>query len=218
MADHGASAMETALYPPMKRHLESLGFEVKGEVLGCDLVGVKDGEPVAVVIGELKSSFTLDLVLQAVERSVACDEVWVAVAASKRGRGREGDRRVKRLCRLLGIGLAVVFESGLVEVVVEPVVWTPRPDRKRRSKLVSEHRRREGDPTAGGQTRAPIMTAYRQQALKCVAILKDGPKRMRDVAVLVPDAPKILGRDVYGWFERVERGVYGLSAAGRRQG
>jgi hypothetical protein len=210
--------METSLYLPMKRHLEGLGFEVKGEVLGCDLVGLKEGGAIHVVVGELKTSFNLDLVLQAVERTVACDEVWVAVAASKRGRGREGDRRVKRLCRMLGIGLAVVFESGLVEVVVEPVAWTPRPDRKRRSRLVAEHRRREGDPTSGGSTRKPIMTAYRQQALKCVAALREGPKKMRDVTALVPDAPKILGRDVYGWFERVERGVYGLSAKGREQG
>ena len=30
----------------------------------------------------------------------------------------------------------------------------------------------------------------------------------------VPDAPKILLRNVYGWFVRVERGLYALSEAG----
>ena len=33
----------------------------------------------------MKQSFTLELVLQAVDRTSACDEVWLAVAASKRG-------------------------------------------------------------------------------------------------------------------------------------
>ena len=32
----------------------------------------------------------------------------------------------------------------------------------------------------------------------------------------VPNAAKILRHDYYGWFERVERGVYALSPAGRR--
>jgi hypothetical protein len=31
----------------------------------------------------------------------------------------------------------------------------------------------------------------------------------------IPDAPKILLRNVYGWFERVERGLYGLTETGR---
>ena len=71
--------METLLYPPIKRHLESLGLEVKGEVCGCDLVALSDGSPKFVVIGEMKQSFTLELVLQAVDRTSACDEIWLAV-------------------------------------------------------------------------------------------------------------------------------------------
>ena len=166
--------MESSLYLPVKRFLEKLGFEVKGEVCGCDLVALDGGSPQAVVIGELKLTFTLDLVLQAVDRTAACDEVWLAVRASRRGRGREGDPRVKKLCRYLGFGLLAVFASGKVEVIVEPVPWRPRRDGKRRSRIVEEHRRRRGDPAAGGSTRQPIMTAYRQQALACAAALAAG--------------------------------------------
>ena len=75
-----------------KRLLEGLGFEVKGEVCGCDIVAVDRGSLIALVICELKLSFTLDLVLQAVDRSTACDEVWLAVRASLRSRGRESDQ------------------------------------------------------------------------------------------------------------------------------
>jgi len=141
----GASArahLESSLYLPVKRFLEKLGYEVKGEVCGCDLVAVGEGEPPVVVIGELKLAFTLDLVLQAIDRTAACDEVWLAVRASRRGRGRERDPRVRKLCRFLGLGLISVSASGRVEVLVEPVPWRPRRDARRRSRIVEEHRRR----------------------------------------------------------------------------
>lgn len=207
--------METSLYKPVKRFLESLGFEAKGEVCGCDIVALDQGEPAAVVIAELKLTFTLDLVLQAVDRTAVCDEVWLAVRASRRGRGREGDPRVKKLCRFLGLGLLSVFASGKVEVLVEPAPWRPRSDAKRRSRIVAEHRKRRGDPTSGGSTRRPIMTAYRQQALTCAAALATNSARPRDLKPSAPDAAKILQANVYGWFVRIERGIYGLTPAGR---
>lgn len=207
--------METSLYAPVKLFLEQLGFEAKGEVCGCDIVAVAGGEPTAVIIAELKLAFTLELVLQAVDRTAACDEVWLAVRASRRGRGREADPRVRKLCRFLGFGLLAVFGNGRVEVLVEPVPWTPRRDGKRRSRIVEEHRRRRGDPTSGGSTRRPIMTAYRQQALLCATALAPAPARLRDLKADVPDAPKILQANVYGWFVRIERGIYALTDAGR---
>jgi hypothetical protein len=206
--------MEQTLYPPVKAYLEGLGYEVKGEVRGCDLVAVKAGDPVRVVVGELKLSFNLELVLQAVERMAACDEVWLAVAASKK-RGREHDRRVKKLCRLLGVGLLVVLPRGGVELIVAPEPWTPRADKKRRSRLLTEHTRRRGDTTAGGSTRRPIMTAYRQQALAVASALAAEDRRPRDLKADCPDAAKILQRNVYGWFERRARGVYGLTGEGQ---
>jgi hypothetical protein len=58
------------------------------------------------------------------------------------------------------------------------------------------------------------MTAYRQQALTCAAALAAGPQRVRDLKPESPDAAKILLHNVYGWFARVERGVYELTTAG----
>ena len=58
------------------------------------------------------------------------------------------------------------------------------------------------------------MTAYRQRALACAAALALGPRRPRDLKVDIPDAPKILHGNVYGWFAPVERGVYALAEAG----
>ena len=209
------SILETDLYRPIKVHLERLGLEVKGEVCGCDLVALSDASPEIVVIGEMKRTFTLELVLQAVDRTSACDEIWLAVGASKRGRGRENDARVKKLCRFLGFGLLAVNADGRVDVVAEPAPWKPRRDAKRRSRIVEEHRRRKGDPVVGGSTRTPQLTAYRQQALAVAGALAVAPSRPRDLRTFAPDAAKILQANVYGWFERIERGVYGLTASGR---
>jgi hypothetical protein len=206
--------LETDLYRPIKIHLERLGLEVKGEVCGCDFVALSDASSEIVVIGEMKRSFTLELVLQAVDRTSACDEIWLAVGASKRGRGRESDARVKKLCRFLGFGLLTVTAEGRVDVVTEPAPWKPRRDAKRRSRIVEEHRRRIGDPVIGGSTRTPQLTAYRQQALAVASALAGAPSRPRDLRRLAPDAAKILQGNVYGWFERIERGVYGLTASG----
>lgn len=205
-----APLRETALYPAVKRFLEGRGLEVKGEVAGCDVVGVRAGAKPWLVLAELKLGFTLELVLQAVDRMAAGDEVWLAVRASRKGRVR--DRRVARLCRVLGVGLLAV--GGGVEVLSEPLPCRPRANPRKRRRLLAEHAARRGDPTPGGSVKAPIMTAYRQQALACAAMLRDGPRRPRELRVVAPDAGRILLRDVYGWFERTQRGVYRLGPDG----
>lgn len=203
------------LYLPVKRFLEARGFEVKGEIGGCDLVALRQGEPCFVVIGELKLRFNLDLVLQGVDRAVACDEVWLAARILPRGKGRESDSRFRQLCRRLGFGLLGVTVSGEVRLLLSPAAPMPRRDPKRRSRLMDEHRRREGDPAIGGGSRVPVMTAYRQQALACAAALAGGPMRPGDLRARAPDAGRILLRNVYGWFSRQSRGVYILTDAGR---
>jgi hypothetical protein len=210
----GRPALETTLYPPVKSFLEAAGYVVKGEVGGCDLVGLLEGEPPLVVICELKQAFNLELVLQAVDRQAQSDEVWIAARLSPTGKGRERDRRFRDLCRRLGLGMLGVSAGDHVEIIVSPIAPMPKKNTRKRNRLVEEHRRRKGDPTSGGSTRQPIMTAYRQQALACAAALQAGPLRPRDLKTATPIAARILLDNVYGWFDRIDRGVYGLSTAG----
>lgn len=180
--------METALYAPVKAFLEGLGFRVKGEIGGCDLLGLSGDELPRVVACELKLSFNLELVLQGVERAAVADEVWLAARISRKGRGREADARFRQLCRRLGFGLLGVTEAGTVEVLLGAAAPMPRNNNAKRSRLLLEHRRRRGDPTPGGGSRMPVMTAYRQEALACAAALREGPLRPRDLAPAVPRA------------------------------
>lgn len=206
--------METSLYLPVKGFLETAGYTVKGEIGGCDLVGLSDDDPSVVVVCELKLSFNLELILQAVDRASVADEVWIAARVSAKGRGREADKRYRDLCRRLGFGMLGISDAGEVSVLVGSVTPMPRTNPKRRSRLMREHQRRKGDPAVGGSTRTPLMTAYRQQALGCAVALAPGPLKVRDIRASVPEAGKILQGNVYGWFERVERGVYGLTPSG----
>ena len=122
---------------------------------------------------------------------------------------------MRGLCRLIGFGLmAVDVARNRIEVLTAPEPYRPRPDQRRRSRLLSEHGRRAGDPSPGGSSRQPIMTAYRQQARVCAALLQAGPGRPRDLRAVAPEAGRILLRNVYGWFERTERGVYRLNSWG----
>jgi hypothetical protein len=205
---------EPALYTPVKAFLEQQGYDVKGEVCGCDVVAVRGEEPPILVVAELKLSFTLELVLQAVDRLRCADLVYLAILASRNGRDR--DARVLRLCRLLGLGLLVVdIKLGGVTILAEPSPYRPRADLPRRARILAEHANRKGDPAQGGSSRRPIMTAYRQRAIACAQAVGSGTARARDLKHLASDAGAILLRNVYGWFVREHPGVYKLSEAGK---
>ncbi len=200
---------EAELYAPVKAFLETQGYVVKAEIKGCDVVGVRGDEPPVIV--ELKLGFGLGLLHQGIDRLDLSDIVYLAVATWPR---RLSETR--KLCRRLGLGLMVVAR-GHVEIVLDPVPYSPRRNKRRSALLLGEHARRIGDPNRGGITRIPIMTAYRQEALRCATLLEaNGPMRLKKLreACDVPNVASILQRDVYGWFQRVDRGVYTLSPKG----
>jgi len=204
-------SLESDLYAPVKALLEGQGYCVKGEVRGCDVVAVRGSEPPVIV--ELKRTFGIGLVLQAVNRLALSDAVYLAVGAWPRN-----VRDVKKLCRRLGVGLMIVVRER-VDIVLDPAPYEPRKNARRVGRLLGEHARRVGDPNRGGSsTRVPLMTAYRQEALRCAGLLaKNGPMKVAalKLAAEAPKAAAILSQDHYGWFERVERGIYGLTPKGR---
>jgi len=208
---------ETDLYAPIKKFLVAQGYEVKAEVKDCDLVAVRGDDPVVIV--ELKLSLSLALLMQGIERQRITDAVYVAVPA---GTGKAWTARVKdavRICKRLGLGLiSVRFTGGqaLVLVHCDPGAHGVHKLAKRKTALLREFQRRVGDPNTGGQTRRAIITAYRQDALRVAVALRSGPNGPTSLAraLEIPQVPSILQKNYYGWFIRVERGVYELAAEG----
>jgi len=210
---------EAALYAPVKDFFEKRGYEVKGEVRGCDLVAWRGDEPPVVV--ELKLRFNLALVLQGIDRLALTERVYLAVPRpsrrQRRSRGLIPDSPdIRKLCRRVGLGLVLVGGQS-IDIVEEPVPYRPRPAKSRALRLKEEFDRRIGDANVGGAVGVPIVTAYRQDALLCARVLaQGGPMRLAALRAQagVPDAARILQRNVYGWFARVERGTYILSECG----
>ncbi|MED5373255.1 MAG: DUF2161 family putative PD-(D/E)XK-type phosphodiesterase [Myxococcota bacterium] len=202
---------ETALYPPVKAFLEAQGFQVKGEVGPADVVALDaQGEPLIV---ELKTGFSLTLLQQAVARQAITDRVYVAVP---RWSGKAGWRAFKGnvgLCKRLGVGvLSVKLDDGTVKVHSEPTGFVPRKSKVKRRRLLSEFKRREGDPNLGG-TRGPVTTAYKQEIERLRDYLREhGPTKGSVVAQAtgVKYATRMLRDNHAGCFEKVERGVYRL--------
>ncbi|QGX97875.1 hypothetical protein EI983_06130 [Roseovarius faecimaris] len=206
---------ETDLYPPVKAWLEALGYEVKAEVGAADVMACRNGaEPVVV---ELKTGFSLTLLQQAVARQAVTDQVYVAVP---RWQGKAGWRAFKGnigLCKRLGIGvLSVALPEGRVQAHCDPSEFRPRKSKLRAARLMQEFKARDGDPNAGG-TRGQVMTAYKQDALRCVAYLAaHGPTKASQVAreTGVSRARQIMADNHSGWFFRAARGIYAVSDSG----
>lgn len=212
---------ETSLYAPVKCYLESQGYTVKGEIGSCDVMARRGDE--APVIVELKTGLNLELILQGVERLSLTDHVYLAVP-SPSGASPVFDRRLHKLLRRLGLGLLIVHPPNArgrtVEAVLDPVPYRPRRNTRRAGRLLGEFARRSGDPNAGGSTRrVKLVTAYRQEALRVASVLQvrgtQRPAVLR-IDAEAPNAARILQQDIYGWFERVERGLYTLTPAGAK--
>lgn len=208
---------ETDLYEPIKQFLQGQGYEVKGEIGKVDVVACRGDE--APVLVELKTTFSLSLFHQAVERLSVSDVVYLAVPHKP---GKVFARSVKRnaaLCRRLGIGLITVrLKDSLVQVHVDPGPYRPRISVPKKARLLKEFAKRVGDPNSGGATRQGLITAYRQDALRCLVHLdSNGPTKAALVAseTQVETARRIMADDHYGWFERVKTGIYGITPKGR---
>ncbi|SDT23458.1 hypothetical protein SAMN05444162_3502 [Paenibacillaceae bacterium GAS479] len=217
---------EAELYGPVKAYLEARGYEVKGEVMHCDLVAMRpDGSDLFIV--EMKKTFTLALLLQGVERLRVADRVMLVVERNRSKKGAVNQRfgELAELCRMLGLGLMTVTfyktKGPALELLCEPgdaPLRGRRPSRERR--LLQEFRERSGDYNIGGSGRVQgntLMTAYREKALRCAWALQAhgqlSPARVRELTGF-GGAGGMLRANYYGWFAKVQRGVYSLLPAG----
>lgn len=194
---------------------------MRSEVQDCDVVACKDDH---VVVVELKRTLTTYLLIQAIERQKACDAVYVAVPRPKRPNDGYW-RGVRRLLQRLGLGLLFVHPKQgqqTVTLVQQPTAASERTGtlkKRARHTLLEEFHARSSDHNAGGSTGQPLVTAYRERAVRIARVLREhGPQSTRQLRTLHgtgEDTTAILYRNVYGWFAPVTRGVYNITDKGR---
>lgn len=172
------------------------------------------------VIVELKTAFTLTLFHQAIARQSMSDQVYIAAPRKPGKAGLVSIRKNKMLCRRLGLGLMTVrMKDQRVDIHCAPGPFKPRKQKKRKLQLLSEFETRHGDPNLGGMASSTQMTSYRQGALRCAKVLHDeGACKASYVSKMAgfDKARNAMADNHYGWFEKVDRGVYGLTPAGAK--
>ena len=164
---------------------------------------------------EMKLRFSLALVMQGIARQALFDDVYLAVPVTEKG-WKLRYKDIVALCRRLGLGLLAV-KPGQVEAHLDPAPYSPRKNTIRAGRLLREFERRVGDPNLGGTTGIKRVTAYRQDALRCLLAMQAGAVKPAAIAKAagVARAGDILRADHYGWFERVSTGIYALTPQGQ---
>jgi len=209
---------ETDLYPPIAEHLGSLGYTVRSEVANCDITAARGDE---LIIVELKRNFSTELLIQAAKRQRMTDSVYVALPRQKNARKLRG---MKHLLRRLELGLIFVSLNGRkksrVEVAFHPVPFQRQKRKSARRAVLREISERSGDFNEAGCCRRKLVTAYRENAIQIACCLdRLGPLSPKQLRALDtgPKTLSILYSNFYGWFERIDRGVYALSTQGQTE-
>lgn len=215
--------LEEDLYQPVHDFFVAAGYQVRGEVKFCDVSATKDDQ---LVIIELKKNLSIDLLLQGIKRQKLADLVYLAVPKPKKLIFTGKWKDICNLMRRLELGLILVSFHGKkasMEIVVHPepfdLARSKLQHKRKRSKLIEEFKGRQKDSNTGGSRGKKLVTAYREQSIHIACCLENrGELTIKMIKKLGSDPKKtatILRADYYGWFTKVETGVYQLSVAGQ---
>lgn len=209
---------ETELYEPIKNYLLQNGYIVQAEVKNCDIACLYEDE---LVVIELKKSFNLRLLYQAMDRKAFANKVFVGINRPKSFRKKETKNMLKIL-KAMDIGLITVSLDSplkLVEIVLTPEGDSKKRKSRKRTMVLNELERRNLNTNIGGSTKKDnILTAYREQAIFLACVLnkiKKGSPAYIKANFNIQNAGYILQKNHYGYFQRIERGVYTLSKKGK---
>ena len=211
--------MERDLFNPIKDFFEKMGFVCDGEVKDIDLYMEKGELRVAV---ELKESLNFRVLQQAALRQKFLDNVYIGIFRPRDLFSRSFKDKIYLLKRL-GIGLIVVSKrTGSVEIVSEPVVSElssfQKSNKKKSEAIAVEFQRRKSKGNTGGVKGVKLITGYREDSLLVLDALTElgGCAKGAEVKKLsgVDKSTNIMRDNFYGWFEKVDKGVYKVSDDG----
>ncbi len=202
---------EKELYQPLKNYLTEQGYVVKGEVRSCDLVAERDGCYLTI---ELKLSFNLKLVFQAVERQEICPNVMLAIPDYA---FKPRQRQIITLAKKLGMGIITLSlrPSGIiVQEELSLNVLKQGIDKK----LETEFLARSVDFTPSTHQSKQTVTVYKEQVLAIVTLLDlQGAMSVKEIKELtgIEKTQTMLAKNYNDYFERIKRGTYQITEKGK---
>ena len=215
---------EVDLYKPVKEYFAQQGYDVHGEVNECDVAAVKDQE---LVLIELKLTLNIDLLVQATKRQRLTNHVYVAIPKPKINFRSKKWKDICHLVRRLELGLIIVSfleDDARAEVVFHPASFDRKKNmqrsKKKRNDLLTEMEGRLGDYNVGGSHQTKIMTAYKENCIFIACCLLQAgplsPKSLREMGT-GEKTLTILNKNYYGWFDRIQRGMYMINDTGESE-
>ncbi len=216
--------LESDLWKPVSDFFINEGYMVRSEVKDCDITAIK-GEELIVV--ELKRNLSVELLAQAVKRQRAADLVYIAVPKPKRLIGNAKWRDICHLVRRLELGLILVSfkgKQGTVELAIEPMPFdrerSKKMNKRKREGIIKEASSRYMDANIGGSTGKKLVTAYRESSIFIACCLEKygplSPKKLRGLGTEEKKTTSILSENHYGWFQKIDRGIYSITEEGRK--
>ncbi|QQZ07793.1 DUF2161 domain-containing phosphodiesterase [Heyndrickxia vini] len=213
---------EVDLYKPIHKHFTNQGYEVKSEVNDCDVTAVKGDE---LIIIELKVRLNVDLLIQATKRQKLADQVYIAIPKPSYSLFSKKWKDICHLIKRLELGLILVTflkSTTKMDIVLSPAPFdrkkSMQQNKKKRKKLLSEIEGRHGDHNIGGSNQAKIMTAYKETSIHIAYLIEQfgplSPKALRQMGT-GEKTQSILFNNYYGWFERIQKGIYGITEKGK---
>ena len=211
--------LETELYMPVQAFLGEQGYTVRGEVGAIDVFAMKGEHSIAI---ELKTSISLKLIYQAIERQKIADHVYIAIPKSAIKSHRDNYQSFILLLRRLSIGL-MVCHGEVVEVVLDvkeyDLVASKKRNIRKKERLIQEFSQLKNNVNIGGK-RGEKMTLYKEKVIKIANVLLENPV-LSPVQIKkftqIEEVSSILQKNYYGWFMRIERGLYSLTEIGVKE-
>lgn len=209
---------ECQLFNPIKKYFIEKGYTVQGEVKNCDVVCFKDDEIIAI---ELKKSFNLKVLYQAIDRKAFSNYVYIAIERPKNFRKKEVKYMLKIL-QAMEIGLITIsMDSPIksIQIILEPVYKKVNNCSKKRKIILNEIKNRNLDINIGGSStkNSKLLTAYRESSIHIACALevlqKASAKELKSITK-IEKAYNILYENHFSYFQKIERGVYSLSEIG----
>jgi len=209
---------ESELFAPVKQLFENQGYIVNAEVKGCDVTAVNDNE---LIIIELKRNLSVTLLAQGLARQKTGAITYVAIPKPK-NYSPKTFRDTLYVLKKLELGLIFVNlrnEYSYAEIVLEPMPFKAvQVNSKKRRAILNEIGGRTIDMNKGGVNCTKIATAYTEKCIKIACILDMyGPLSPKEIRSYGGDekCAFIMKRNVYGWFNHPEKGVYEITDSGR---
>ncbi|MDX9690974.1 MAG: DUF2161 family putative PD-(D/E)XK-type phosphodiesterase [Acholeplasmataceae bacterium] len=204
---------ETELFEPIKKLLAEKGYHIKGEVGHVDVYGVKENQTIAV---ELKTTISLKLIYQAIDRLKVADFVYIGIPEVA-VKGHKSDMKyLKMLLTKLNMGIIVVNHDDAYVLLEIPKTDLKKKDNIKKRKIIKEFNERTNHLNVGG-TKGKKVTAYKEKVIKIAYALRKmkqaSPKILMQYTG-INETSSILRNDFEAWFEKVERGIYKLSPKG----